>query len=113
MRGTRKFCQRGSNFNRFFWLFLVNERRDDPNTTISGTLRAHQRNTIYDGPTLNSGLVALWFFRRFGPELLRNPKFCDFQEGFGPPYPPSGSAHGINESSYLSEKNIPITLSIS
>ena len=40
MRGSRKFCQRGSNFeNVSFWFvlfsFLVDEGREDPNTTIS------------------------------------------------------------------------------
>ena len=29
------------------------------------------------GPTLNAGLVALWFYRGSGPLLLRNPIFCD------------------------------------
>ena len=37
MRGSRQFCQRGSNFdNVFFFSFLVDEGRKDPNTTISG-----------------------------------------------------------------------------
>ena len=63
MRGSRKFRQRGSNFD----IFLVDEGRKDPNTTISGQLSSHQRNTILmafcwradDGPTLNAGLAAL------------------------------------------------------
>ena len=33
MRGSRKFCQRGSNFDN---VFLVDEGREDQNTTISG-----------------------------------------------------------------------------
>ena len=48
-------------------VFLVDEGREDPNTTISGPSSAHQRNAIKmafrwradDGPTLNAGLVAL------------------------------------------------------
>ena len=44
------------------------------------------------GPTLNPGLVALWFYRGSGPVLLRNPIFCDFSWGGGsgplPPPPP-------------------------
>ena len=37
MRGSRKFCQRGSNFdNVFCFIFLVDEGREDPSTTISG-----------------------------------------------------------------------------
>ena len=56
------FCQRESNFDNVF--FLVDKRRDGPNTTKSGSSSAHQRNAIFrwradDGPTLNSGLVAL------------------------------------------------------
>ena len=66
MRGSRKFCQRGSDID---FLFLVDdEGREDPNTTIiSGPSLARQRNAIYmafrwcadDGATLNAGLVAL------------------------------------------------------
>ena len=33
MRGFRKFCQRGFNFEGLF--FLVYEEREDPNTTLS------------------------------------------------------------------------------
>ena len=44
MRESRKFCQRGSNFDRFF--LLVDEEREDPSTTISGPLSARQRNAI-------------------------------------------------------------------
>ena len=43
MRGSRKFCQRGSNFDV---IFLVNERREDPSTIISWPLSARQRNAI-------------------------------------------------------------------
>ena len=36
MRGSRNFCQSGSNFdNVFFLFFLFDEERKDPNTTIS------------------------------------------------------------------------------
>ena len=43
MREPRKFRKRGSNFDI---VFLVDEGREDPNTTISGPLSARQRNTI-------------------------------------------------------------------
>ena len=64
--GSRKFCQRGSNFDVVFF-FIVDEGWEDPNTTISGPSSACQRNAISmafrwhadDGPTLNAGLVAL------------------------------------------------------
>ena len=38
------------------------------------------------GPTLNVGLVALWFFRGSGPVLLRNPIFLWFSGGGGGPH---------------------------
>ena len=38
MRGSRKFYQRGSNFDIFFFLM------SDPNTTISGPLSVRQQN---------------------------------------------------------------------
>ena len=45
VRGSRKFCQRGSNFdNVFFFLFFFFEGRKDQNTTISGPSSARQRN---------------------------------------------------------------------
>ena len=57
MRGSRKFCQRGSSFDN---VFFVEEGREDPNTTLSGPSMAfHWRAD--DGPTLIAGLVALLF----------------------------------------------------
>ena len=87
MRRSRKFCQRGSNFDNVFFFycffFLVDEVREDPNITISRPSLACQRNTIEiafrwranDGPKLNAGLVALRFFRGSRPVLLRNSIF--------------------------------------
>ena len=49
----------------------------------------------YNGPKLNAGLVALWFFRGSGPVFLRkNLYFCYFSGvgGLDPLYP-SGFAH--------------------
>ena len=71
MRGSRKICERGSNFDSFtaflFKLVLVDEGRENPNTTRNGPSSTRQRNAILmsfrwcadDGPTLNAGLVAL------------------------------------------------------
>ena len=64
MRGSRKFYQRGSNFDVFCLFF--DGRREDSSTNKSGLLSSRQRNTIEmafpwradDGPTLNVGLVA-------------------------------------------------------
>ena len=54
MRGSRKFCQRGSNFDFFIFVFVyfflfffsVNAGREDPNTTLSGPSWARQRDAI-------------------------------------------------------------------
>ena len=82
MRGSRKFFQRGSNFDYVFF-FLVDDGREDPNTTISG-------------PSSNAGLVVLWFYSGSGPVLLGNYIFVIFQgvRTPCPPPPPSRSAHG-------------------
>ena len=42
MRGSRKFCQRESNFDVFLLFFLVGRGRNDPKTTISGPSSARQ-----------------------------------------------------------------------
>ena len=61
MRGSRKFCQRGPNLIKIF--FLVDEGMEDPNVTINGPSSARQQNAFRwraeDGPILNAGLVAL------------------------------------------------------
>ena len=67
MRGSRKFFQSGPTLFSY-WV--------DPNGTKIGPSSA-------DGPTLNAGLVALWFFRGSWPVLLINPIFCDFSGGGG------------------------------
>ena len=64
IRGSRKFCKRGSNFDNVFFLslFLVDEGREDPNTKIRGPSSVHpsaKRWRADDDPTLNAGLVAL------------------------------------------------------
>ena len=50
MRGSRKFCQRGSNLDNFF---IGDEERDDLHTTAGHHWRAD------DGPTLNAGFAPL------------------------------------------------------
>ena len=67
MHGSRTFCQTGSKFDVFVLkTFLVDEGREDPNTTISGPSSARQRNRVSafrwyadDGPTVKAGFVAL------------------------------------------------------
>ena len=47
MRGSKKFCQRGSNSDRFFLcVFLVDEGREDRSTTLSGPSSSRQQKAI-------------------------------------------------------------------
>ena len=72
MRGSRKFCQRCSNFD--------NVLLEDPNTTISGP----SSDRANDCPKLYAGLAALWFSARgSGPVLIRNPIFFVMFQGMG------------------------------
>ena len=43
IRGSRMFCQRGSNFDI---IFLVDEGREYPNTTVSRPSLARKRNAV-------------------------------------------------------------------
>ena len=44
MRRSRKFCQRGSKFDNFFFVFvfLVEKGIEDPNITVNGSPSARQ-----------------------------------------------------------------------
>ena len=78
MRGSRKLCQGMSNFD----FFLVDEGREDQNTTIGGPSSASQRNAFRwradNGPTLNAGLVACDFSGDLDQHCLETLFFCDF-----------------------------------
>ena len=63
------FCQRGSNCNNVCFSLIMRGKR--------------VQLPLYDGPTLNAGLEALWFFRGSGPVLQRNLFFVIFQGGGG------------------------------
>ena len=77
MRGSRKFYQRGSNFDNVFFSFLVDEGRADPNTgtTISGLL-----STCRWCPYIKCWLGSFVIFQ--GPDPL---------------FPPSRSPHVLHE----------------
>ena len=51
-----------------------------------------------------------------GPELLRNPIFCDFSgrfRGSGPPVIPSGSAHAMHTILYIdADQTMPVCMLI-
>ena len=90
MRGSRKFCQKGVQFwqRLFFYLFWMRGERIQI-ALKAGQHQRHFRWSAKNGPTLNAGLVALWFFRGSEPVMPRNPIICDFSGGgVGPPVPP-------------------------
>ena len=106
MRGSRKFCQRGSNSATLttFFFFSFFKRREDPNITKIGPSSAPQRNAVYRaivGPPAKRHLNGVWLgcrwwpnvecwlgsfenFRGSGPVLLRYSLFLWFS---GPPDP--------------------------
>ena len=58
----------------FLLLFLVDERREDPNTAISGPLLASKtplKLCADDGPTLNSGLLAFEIFQAIRTSIAK------------------------------------------
>ena len=105
MRGSRKLCHRGSNFDNFCCCcFLDYEGTNDPNTTLSGPSSTHQRNAISMafrwradvGPTLSVGLVACLDFQGIRISIAKKPYiFVIFQGGgeSGPPAPPTLDPH--------------------
>ena len=72
MRGSRKFCQRGSNSD-----FLVDEGREDPNSAKADHHRTDDRSSF------NAGLVTLYFSRDPHKYCLETLYFCDFSRVAG------------------------------
>ena len=68
MRGSKSFVRGGPTLTTFLYI-VVNEGREDPNTTLSRPSLARRKTPFYmafrcrahDGQTLNAGFVALLF----------------------------------------------------
>ena len=99
MRGSRKFCQRGSKFNNvplfspfFSWWGDRGSKYHYKSAIIDTPAKRHLgfHWLANDGPTLNADFVALWFFRVSRPVLQRNPIFLWFfrRGGVWTPCPP-------------------------
>ena len=95
MRGSRKLCQRGSNFIVFFFLFffyLFDEGEGGPKyhykQAIIGPSETPFKLRANDGSTLNAGLVGSFVIFR-GSNIARKPYiFVIFQwVGSRPPVP--------------------------
>ena len=95
MRGSRKFFQRGSNFDYVFdVVFLVDEGREDPNTTKSGPSLARQRNAIslagQSWPNIECWLGSFVVLQEIRASIAKkNYIFVIFQGGGPDPLPPS------------------------
>ena len=90
MCGSKRNCQRGSNSDNvfFFFFLLVDEGRDDHNTTKAGYCQPASETPLYisngysismanDGLKLNDGLV----FHGIWTSNAKKQHFYDFQWG--------------------------------
>ena len=91
MRGSRKFCQRGSKFDNFFFSWWGIE---DPNTAVNGQSSARQRNAIamaFRWRPDDDWLGSFDFFQGIRTTIAKKPFiFVIFMGGGGsvPPVPP-------------------------
>ena len=104
MRGSRKFCQRGSNFDHvfFFCLFSVDKGREDSNTAISGPPH-HLNGVSLTGrwwPNTECWLCSFVVSQGSKPVLLRNPIFLRFFRSgtWTPPLDPRMNFESVVES---------------
>ena len=89
VRGSRKFCQRGSNFDNFS-LFLVDDGRNDQKITINGPSSAASETPI-KWRSADVLMIAQHIECLFSGDLDHNCKeilyFCDFRGGGGEVWP--------------------------
>ena len=91
MHGSRKFSQRGSNFDNivFFCFVFLDERREDPSSTKSGPSSDCQRNAILLvgrwWPNIECWPGSFVIFQRIQTSIAKKPYiFLIFQGGGGP-----------------------------
>ena len=114
MRGSRKFCQRGSNFDNVFFIIIRGERiKYHYQRAITGPPAKRHLNgnsvslACRRVPNIECRLDSFVIFRGSRPVFLRNPIFCEYFVsipdlctltyftfmGVRTSCPPSGSAH--------------------
>ena len=89
MRGPRKFCLRGSNWQR---ALVEDEGREDPNTTISGPSTARQRNADSGPHKIECWLGSFVIFQGIQTRIAKKP-YCFFVWPPAPQPPTSGPAN--------------------
>ena len=95
MLGSRKFSQRGSKFDNFFFVFLVDEGIEDPNITINGPSTAASKTPLkwrFAGGLMMTNsecwLGSFVIFQVFQASFAKKPYiFVIFQGGGGGPEP--------------------------
>ena len=100
MRGSRRkvWSEGVQLWQRFFFVYFFSWWGiEDPNIPINGPPLVRQQNAIEmafrwradAGPTLNAGLVALWFFQGILTSIAKNPYILWFFKGGPDPLSPS------------------------
>ena len=87
MRGSRKFCQRGSNSDKFFFVLFFRGERGAKNHNEQAKFRPTSKTPLKwrfaDRPIMahiECWLCSFVIFRRSRPVILENPILCDFHE---------------------------------
>ena len=92
---SRKWCQRGSNFESFFLSLMSGGRIKIP--LLAGHHRPSKETPFKWRFAGMAMMVTLWFLRGSRPVLLRDPKFLwFFKAGLDNLSHPSGSAHAFH-----------------
>ena len=113
IRGSRKFCQRGPNSDKFFFVLFFRGERGSKNhhkqAIIGLPAKCHWNGVSLAWPIMahiECWLCSFVIFRRSRPVVLGYPiYFCDFQGGQDP-CPPSGSAHEHIERDFCSDARL-------
>ena len=93
MRGSRKFCQRGSNLDHVFFSLMGEElSKYHYQRAIFGPPANRHSNGVSLAyrlwPRIESWLGSFTILRGSGPVLLKKTIFLCFSRGSGPPAPP-------------------------
>ena len=105
MRGSRKFCQRGSNFDNVFlsWWGERGSKYHHKQTIIGPPAKRHLNGVSLAcpwWPNIECWLGSLVIFQGIRTSIARKPYFVIIQSGFRP-LPPSESVHDCHKSNNL------------